>query len=187
MTHFTDPNFLSDVNASMRIRHLFSPNIITDMNMEAIHLLLTFLWIFSGCFFQFFTVCLHIRHQDYLSTSWKFFVVLSSILLLGPTMVYVFCIMLVLSFKMRCPTTPSTESKVRQLLNSTLLFAGRAKLAEIFFESIPQLLTQLAMTSAKGDEGVRALTGLQMASVFTSAITIALGISKYVIDGGSAQ
>ena len=64
-----------------------------------------------------------------------------------------------------------------------LLFAGRAKLGEIFFESIPQFLTQLAMTSAKGQEGVRQLSSLQMMSVVTSAITIALGISKFVIDG----
>ena len=63
------------------------------------------------------------------------------------------------------------------------LFTSRAKLVEIFFESIPQLLTQLVMTSAKGEEGVRQLTPLQMASVMTSAINITLGISKYVVDG----
>ena len=75
-----------------------------------------------------------------------------------------------------------TESKTTDILERALLFASRAKLGEIFFESIPQFLTQLMMTSAKGQGGIRELTLLQMISVMTSAINIAFGISKFVID-----
>ena len=75
-----------------------------------------------------------------------------------------------------------TESKTTDILERALLFASRAKLGEIFFESIPQFLTQLMMTSAKGQGGIRELTLLQIISVMTSAINIAFGISKFVID-----
>ena len=168
----------------MRVVHLFSWKVIADMNMDAIHLHLTLLWIFSGCLVQFIAVSRHVRHQDYLPNPWKIFVIVSSLLLLGPTMIYIFCIVLILSFKLTRKSTPSTEAEVRRILDRALLFATRAKLAEIFFESVPQFLTQLAMTSAKGQEGMRELTQLQMASVVTSAITISLGVSKYVVDKG---
>ena len=68
-------------------------------------------------------------------------------------------------------------------MKRVLLFTSRAKMGEIFLESIPQFLTQLAMTSAKGQEGLKQLSSLQMVSVATSVIAIALGVSQYVIDG----
>ena len=67
-------------------------------------------------------------------------------------------------------------------LNRAYLFASQSKLAEIFFESVPQLLTQLSMTCAKGEEGTRKLSDWQKLSVIGSAITIALGISGKVVE-----
>ena len=89
---------------------------------------------------------------------------------------------LIIAFKSKLAPPSMTESKTTDILERALLFASRAKLGEIFFESIPQFLTQLMMTSAKGQGGIRELTLLQMISVMTSAINIAFGISKFVID-----
>ena len=86
---------------------------------------------------------------------------------------------------------PSSGAQCRfkrdlHLLETTLtrayLFASKSKLAEIFFESVPQLLTQLSMTCAKGEEGTRKLSDWQKLSVIGSAITIALGISGRVVE-----
>ena len=87
-----------------------------------------------------------------------------------------------MAFKLNLGTAPNSEEQLLQIIGSVSLAAGRARLCEIFFESIPQFLTQLLMTSAKGTDGVRDLTNLQTLSVVSSAISIAFGISKYAIE-----
>ena len=62
------------------------------VDMEAIHFLLTWLWIFLGYLAQFVMVCRHIKAQDYLPAAFKFFIVLSSLFMLGPTMIHIYCI-----------------------------------------------------------------------------------------------
>ena len=165
---------------------MFSSWIFERRDLEAFHLLLTWLWICAGGLAQFLIVCRHLPRQAYLSSQWKILIGLSSGLLLGPSMVYLFCVGVILSVKMKLSRVLKTEEEAQGIVDAALLFASRAKLGEVFFESIPQFLTQLLMTSAKGQEGVRELSPLQMASVVTSAVTIGLGISKYVIDAGSS-
>ena len=78
--------------------------------------------------------------------------------LLGPSMVYAFGICQIVSFKLRLSTALPTKRKVQDILEQAMSFGANAKLAELFFESIPQYLTQLLMTGAKGDGGAKGLT-----------------------------
>ena len=162
-----------------RLQELVTTGYIWNSH-EALHLILTWLWICLGGFVQFIAVCCHIRFQNYLSLQWKVLICLSSALLLGPAMIYVFCIGRILSFKLKLGKVSLAEKEVEKVINAALLFASQAKLAEIFVESIPQLTTQILMTSLKHD--VNALTPLQMASVTSSTIAISLGISSYVVN-----
>ena len=131
-------------------------------------------------------VCWHIKSQDYLSLTWKSIVVTSSAFLLGPTAIYLYSIHLIISFKLRSHDAPTSAYRMTEILNKASFLASRAKLGEIFFESIPQFLTQILMTSGKGESGVRELTFLQRVSVMSSAISIAFGVSKFgVREGGS--
>ena len=97
-------------------------------------------------------------------------------------MIYVYCMYLIVSFKLKLPTAPKTESVLQEILDGGLSFAAQSKLSEILVESLPQLITQLVMTSAKGNDGSRELSPLQALSVISSAMTIILGTSRYVID-----
>ena len=158
---------------------------LAELDLEACHLFLTWFWIFIGGLCQFWTVCRNIKSQFYLPTIWKCLVIMSSAVLLGPTMVYIHGIFLILSFKLRVSGTPVAADSVKGILREASLFAARAKLSEIFFESIPQFLTQILMTSGKGEGGVRELTSFQKISVVSSAATIAFGVSKFGIHDHS--
>ena len=171
-----------DANVTERLQYLFSDKIFTKYDLEAIHLLLTWLWIFAGGFVQFVSVSYHIKDQDYLSRTWKILVVVSSAFLLGPTMVYAYCIIQIVSFKLKLSTAPSTENQLQQLLDRASLFASHSKLSEVLVESLPQYLTQLIMVSAKGNDGSRVLTTTQQLSVISSALSLVMGISKYVVE-----
>ena len=164
--------------------------IFADFDMDSIHLILTWIWIISGVFSQFFMVCRNIKAQDYLPRFWKILVVISSAFMLGPTMINAFCIGDIIVFKLGIgpyfegpnrPTISLLEKKVVRALQ----FSSQAKLGEVFSESVPQFFTQLIMTSAKGDGGSRELTFLQTLSVTSSAISISMGISNYIIESGS--
>ena len=152
---------------------------LSVFDLEAYHLFLTWFWIFTGCLSQFWTVCRHIGTQDYLPPVWKCVIVVSSAFLLGPTTIHFYSIIVILSSKLNLHEASFSEWKMKQNLEAALLFASRAKLGEIFFESFPQFLTQVMMTSGKGERGVRELTYWQKMSVLTSAATIALGISNF--------
>ena len=90
-----------------------------------------------------------------------------------------FSINLIILFKLGSQDALTSASDITKILNKASFFASRAKLGEMFFESIPQFLTQVLMTSGKGDSGIRELTPLQKVSVVSSAVTIAFGVSKY--------
>ena len=149
-------------------------------NFEALHLLLTWLWICLGGLVQFIAVCCHLRFQNYLSLQERIMIGISSALLLGPSMIYMLCIGFILRIKLRPGCLHSAEKDLEEVINAALLFSSQAKLGEIVVESVPQLATQLLMTSLK--RHVTALTPLQMASVVSSTISISLGISSYVIN-----
>ena len=161
--------------------------IFADFDMDSIHLILTWIWIISGVFSQFFMVCRNIKTQDYLSRFWKILVVTSSAFMLGPTMINAFCIGDIVVFKLGLGPysegpNRQTNSMVEKKVVRALRFSSQAKLGELFSESVPQFFTQLIMTSAKGDGGSRELTFLQTLSVTSSAISISLGISNYIIE-----
>ena len=168
---------ISDTSWRQRLKKFFKS--LLKLDLEAIHLFLTWLWIFAGCLFQFFTVCRHIRRQGYIPSTWKYLVIISSAFLLGPTAIYSFGICLIVSFKLRLQEAPKTTSELSQILKQASIFASRARLGEIFFESIPQFLTQILMTSGKGEAGIRELTLVQKVSVITSTVAIAFGVSKF--------
>ena len=174
--------FSLDANLTERLDYLFSYQIVYKYDLEAIHLILTWLWIVLGCLAQFIIVSCNISRLDFLSLTWKLLIVLSSALLLGPTMIYLYCIVLIASFKLKLSAAPATVMLLRRQVDRALSFAGQSKLSEILVESLPQLMTQLVMLSAKGNDGSRVLSPVQRLSVFSSAITILLGTSKYVID-----
>ena len=141
----------------------FSTSLL-EHDLDAIHVFLTWLWICAGCLVQFLAVCCSICDQDYLSCTWKCIVVLASALLLGPSMVYVYGIIIIIAFKFNWGSALPTERKTMDVLERLMSFASQAKLSELFFESLPQFLTQLLMTSYKGYGGVRRLTPLQSLS-----------------------
>ena len=79
---------------------------------------------------------------------------------------------------------PEYGDERERVLDRALSFSTRAKLGEVFFESIPQFFTLLIMTSAKGNQGLRELTYWQMISIVTSTVTIAMGVSNYIVENG---
>ena len=110
--------------------------------------------------------------------------------MLGPTIIYTFAICLIISHKCRYrykyslqPTEKHVARQVELVITSAVAFAHKSKFGELYFESIPQFLTQFLMTSAKGDEGVRSLTNLQILSIVGSAISISLGLSDFNVPG----
>ena len=157
-------------------------NSLADCDSDVWHVFLTWLWICVGGLVQFVVVSYNIRKQDYLPSVWKWLVVVASAALLGPTMFYCFGLVLIISFKRNLLRAPLTESQLMGIIERTSAAACQAKLAEIFFESIPQFLTQLLMTSAKGREGVKGMTSLQLLSVVSSSCAISFGISKHILD-----
>ena len=173
--------FCTDTNWKMRLENLKPSNIIKEYNLEAVHMILTWLWIFAGCFAQFLIITYHIRGQNLIPFRWKFFIVLASLALMGPTMIYAYCIFVIITFKLKLRAAPPTENDTRQILNRLLFLAGQSKLGEVLVENFPQFLTQILMTSAKGNDGERALSQLQWISVVSSALSIVMGISGHVI------
>ena len=94
---------------------------LTELDLDAIHISLTWLWISAGCLVQFFFVCCGICHQHYLSCTWKFFIVLASALLLGPSMIYVYGIFIILAVKLNLNSAYPTEQKTMcRIANSSL-------------------------------------------------------------------
>jgi hypothetical protein len=75
-----------------------------------------------------------------------------------------------------------SETETKDVVAKAITFASLTKLAELFFESLPQFGTQLLMTSAKGEGGLRALSWYQMASVVGSAVTVGCGVANYVVS-----
>ena len=165
----------------MNLQKILSYKIFEKLDMEAIHLILTWLWIVSSAVVQFCIICWNIKRQTYLSCIWKFFIVAASAFLLGQPMIHCYCICLMISNWLRKSNSILTEKQLKKTIDSAMMFASMTKLGEIFTENIPQFLTQLLMTSAKGKEGVRELSALQMLSVGSSAISISFGLASHVI------
>ena len=159
-----------------------SYQIIETYDLEAIHLITTWLWIIAGCFVQFCILTYHIGCRNFIPRPWRFFIILSAFLFLGPTMVYAYSIFLIVSYKLNWQSAPSTEDETRRIINRALDAAFQCKLAEILVESLPQFLTQILMISAKGNEGERVFTWIQWVSVIFSALNIVFGISIYVLN-----
>ena len=192
---------------------MFSKESWSSPKYQVVHLVLTWQWIFVGGFAQFVFISIRLKDQDYLSSAWKSAIAISAFLMLGPTMIYVFGLCLIHSYESRWHFILRRQRRKRDViagdncqlqhdqhqhhprvkdellfLKATLKransFASESRLCEIFFESVPQLLTQLSMTCAKGQEGVKRLSTWQLLSVGGSALTIALGISCAVVERG---
>ena len=126
---------------------------------------------------------------------WKVVTAFSALFMLGPTMINSFCLDQIISSKFRnthhkyiFQQTAEVEAGHLELtLTCAAAFVSKLKLAEILFESIPQFMTQLLMTSAKGDDGVMRLTDLQIISIAGSSVTIALGLTSIIIGDNKSS
>ena len=103
------------------------------------HLLLTWLWIVLGALAQFIVICIHVTRQHYLPTIWKTVIVISGLLMLGPTLIFSFCLDQIISFNLKSSRNkytlyPTVEQEVQRLdltLAQADAFASKAKMFQI--------------------------------------------------------
>ena len=68
------------------------------------------------------------------------------------------------------------------MIEGAMALTDLSKLGEAFFENLPQFLTLIVMTSAKGNEGERVLSKLQWLLVISSAASMAMRMSGHILS-----
>ena len=69
---------------------------------------------------------------------------------------------------------------MEHIIARAMVLANQLLLAQIYFESVPQFLTQLVMASAEAEEGQREMSSLQIVSICGSAFTTVFGLSMFM-------
>jgi len=142
---------------------------------RGMHFFWTFFWIFFAGFAEAILVAVQLPKQDYMSIEWRIVIMIGSLFLLGPNLIYLYII---------CYHMFVEDEDIKTVTTARALqFASMTKMAHLAFESFPQFCTQLTMGSMNAfNEGYVDLSHLMRASIVGSAWAVSAGVANYLYE-----
>ena len=116
-----------------------------------------------------------------ISVEWRVAIIIGALFGMAPNLCY--CYILGLSFLSKPTSSGALTPKVDAAIVRCFRLASVAKLGQVFFESLPQIITQTLFASLHGfNEGVENMAGLQRVSVLGSLVAISCAVANYLYE-----